>query len=102
MDREVAWNEIAGQPLALAVEFERRAGLEDERPQAEQAGVLEHLRPPPAGEDHHLHARPVAGLERPHAEQREVAGIVVQQRRALAEQGAVEVDVEAAEHGGAV
>src|SRR5262249_8421536 len=65
---------------------------------AEQARVLHHLCLAAAREDHDLDLGPVARLQRAHGIEAEAAIGVAQQRGARAEQGAVEVDVYAAEH----
>ena len=96
----VARLELAGEERELPVDHEARPQLEDVGALADQPGVLHHLGAPPARVDHHLRPGPVAGLERPGGQQREVPLGGPEQRRAPAEQGAVEVGVDAADgHG---
>jgi hypothetical protein len=66
----------------------------------EQARVLHDLGLAPSRLDHDLDARPVTRLEGPRRQQREAALGVAEERRAAAQQGAVEVGVDAPERHG--
>ena len=96
-DRQLARQQVARQPVLLAVQHHARAGLEDVGALAEQPRVLEHLRAPAPGHQHDLHARAQARLHGAHAVDRHRSLAVVQQRGAAAEQRAVEVEVQAAD-----
>jgi hypothetical protein len=87
-----------GHPQLLTIELQHAAGLEDEGALAEQAGVLGDLRAPAPAHQHHLDPRSQAGLESAHPQQRDAAVAIVQQRRARAEQRAVQVEVERPAH----
>jgi hypothetical protein len=86
--------------VQLAVEHEARPGLERVRADAEDAGVVEERRAPPSGVDDDLGAGTRAGLQRTRAEQREAGLRVVEEGVVRTEQGAVEIDVEAAQGNG--
>jgi hypothetical protein len=93
--RVLARLQVARQEGQLAVHDQPAADLEDVRALAHQTRVLHHLRAPPARLDDHLGAGAVAGLERARRQEREVAVGGTEQRRALAEQGPVEIGVDA-------
>ena len=98
VDRAVlVGDQLAGEQRRLALDREGAAGLVDVGGLAHQAGGLVDLRLAPAGHDHDLDPGPVAGLEPARLGQREAALGVAEQRAALAEQGAVEVGVDAAQ-----
>ena len=88
---------LAGQQRRLAVDREGAAGLVDVGGLAHQAGRLVDLRLAAAGHDHDLDPGPVAGLQPARLGQREAALGVAEERAALAEQGAVEVGVDASQ-----
>ena len=94
----VARLQPVGEPLELAVEHQAAARLEDVGAQAEHARVVEERGLAAAGVRDDLDLRPGASLERPRAEQRERSFAVVEQRRAAAQQGPVEIEVGGAEH----
>ena len=89
-------HEPAGQPFQLTVDDEPGAGLEDECRLTDHARVLVHLDSSAAAEDHDLNVRPVARLQRAHGVEAEAPVLAAQQRGAGAEQGAVEIYVDAA------
>ena len=95
-------DQVAGQQRRLAVDREGAAGLVDVGGLAHQPRRLVHLRLAPAGHDHDLDAGPVAGLQPARLGQREAALGVAEQRAAPAEQGPVEVGVDASQCHGAV
>src|SRR5215213_335103 len=96
VDRAVlARSHRAGHQRRLALDREGAAGLVYVGGLAHQPRRLVHLWLAAAGHDHDLGAGPVAGLERPRLRQREAALWVAEQRAALAEQGPVEVGVDA-------
>ena len=86
---------LAGHQRRLAVDREGAAGLVDVGGLAHQAGALMHLRLAPAGHDHDLDPGALAGLQAARLGEREAALGVAEERAALAEQGAVEVGVDA-------
>ena len=88
-------NHVAGQQRRLALDREGAAGLVDVGGLAHQPGRLVDLGLAAAGHDHDLDPGPVAGLEPARLGQREPALGVAEERAALAEQGAVEVGVDA-------
>ena len=88
---------LAGHQRRLALDREGAAGLVDVGGLAHQAGALVHLRLAAAGHDHDLYPGPLAGLEPARLGQREGALGVAEERAALAEQGAVEVGVDASQ-----
>ena len=88
---------LAGQQRRLAVDREGAAGLVDVGGLAHQPGRLVDLRLAAAGHDHDLDPGPVAGLEAARLGQREAALGVAEERAALAEQGPVEVGVDASQ-----
>ena len=95
VDRDVAGrDQVAGQPVLLAVEDDARPGLEDVRALAEQPRVLGDARASPAAHDHDLGAGPQARLDRPHPEQREPIVGPMQQPPTRPEQRPIEVDVQ--------
>ena len=85
----------AGQQRRLALDREGAAGLVDVGGLAHQAGRLVDLRLAAAGHDHDLDPGPVAGLQPARLGQREAPLGVAEERAAPAEQGAVEVGVDA-------
>ena len=88
---------VADEHRPLAVDHDQAADLADVGPRPDQLGVLHHRGLAAAGLDHDLDAGAVAGLERARLEHRELALGVAEQRAVAAEQGAVEVGVDAAE-----
>jgi hypothetical protein len=93
----VARLEVAGEEGRFPVHHHRGAHLEDVGRLPDQACVLHHLRAPPSRLDHHLDARAVARLESARREQREVTLRGAEERRALSEQRAVEIGVDASD-----
>ncbi len=78
-DRELAGQQLAGQPVLLPVQHEACARLEDVGALAEQTRVLEHLRAPAPGHQDDLDACAQTRLNRAHAVDRHRPLTVVQQ-----------------------
>src|SRR5271165_1361653 len=95
-DAQLAREQLAGEPVLLAVEHDACAGLEDVGALPEQARVLVELRTTAPGHEDDLDVGAHARLQRTHAVDRDSSLPVAQQRRAATEQGPVEVEVQAA------
>ncbi len=91
---------LAGHQRRLAIDREGAAGLVDVGGLADQPRRLVDLGLAAAGHDHDLGPGPLAGLEPARLGQREAALGVAEERGPGAEQGAVEVGVDAAESHG--
>ena len=91
-------DEVAGEPLVLAVDDDPTAELEDVGALAEQAHEVVDARLRSTGVDHDLDTGPIASLEHPRAVHREAAVGCAEQRAARTEQGSVEIDVYGTKH----
>ena len=94
--------DVAHELRPLSIDHHQAADLADVRPRPDQLGVLHHRGLAAARLDHHLDVGAVTGLQRASLEHRELPLGVAEERAPAAEQGPVEVGVEAAErhHGG--